>query len=285
MNVEIKTILQDLRDDADVIGEYLQHVDEHHNECKGSASRYLQKDGTYFLIVDSYGNFIKEFNEWARKSQYYERLVGETRHDCNGDEDWWIGYLTEEKWGYDDEYIPCFHCENVVHYCPTSGEADNYWINDGDFMCEDCIRENSDDYVSEYLSINYEKGVPAGRIPINNVFSSRELEEKGFECVRENLEVGMYGIYDDPKKILKELIGAYRNTDFICHCISNNPFATRYEIYAKGSEETLYTDRVYGGKFTYDEMVNDAKENYDYGDETNFLTCMSNWWKEHYREL
>ena len=32
---------------------------------------------------------------------------------------------------------------------------------------------------------------------------------------------------------------------------------------------TYYTDCYYGGLFTREEMIEDAKENYDYGDPTN----------------
>lgn len=46
-----------------------------------------------------------------------------------------------------------------------------------------------------------------------------------------------------------------------------------------------YTDRIYGGAFTYEEMVEDAKRNYDYGDPTNFLTYQKDWWKEYYKEV
>ena len=46
---------------------------------------------------------------------------------------------------------------------------------------------------------------------------------------------------------------------------------------------TYYTDRIYGGKFTYEEMVEDAKKNYDYGDPTNFMTYQKDWWQENYK--
>ena len=50
-------------------------------------------------------------------------------------------------------------------------------------------------------------------------------------------------------------------------------------------KEVYYTDRIYGGRFTYEKMVEDAKKNYDYGDETNVLTYMADWWKEHYKRV
>ena len=48
-------------------------------------------------------------------------------------------------------------------------------------------------------------------------------------------------------------------------------------------KETMYTDRIYGGRFTYDEMVEDARKNYDYGDPTNFRTYMEDWWQDYYK--
>ena len=50
-------------------------------------------------------------------------------------------------------------------------------------------------------------------------------------------------------------------------------------------DEPHYTDKLYGGYFTYNQMVAHAKKEYDYGYETNFLTYMKNWWKENYIRL
>lgn len=276
--------MKDLRNDANVIGEYLNYLDEHYQDFKGDAY-FHKRDDEDFLLIQSYGNFLKEFNLWARESKYYERLVEETRHDCGNDEDWWIDYLTEGNYGYDDMYSACTECDNIILTNPTSGIADNYWINGYGILCEHCIRENQDEYVKEYLTVNYETGVPNINVPLNYVFSKSELEDMGFELYKEDLEIGMYGVYNDPRKILKELTETYKETDFICHCTSDNPFATYYEIWKRGGEEQKYTDKIYGGKFAYEEMVENAKENYDYGDETNYLTYVEDWWKEYYREI
>lgn len=72
----------------------------------------------------------------------------------------------------------------------------------------------------------------------------------------------------------------------------NRPYFNRYrqKYYlsefircSKPLTKNYYTDRVYGGRFTYEEMVEDAKKNYDYGDPTNFATYQKDWWKENYR--
>lgn len=51
----------------------------------------------------------------------------------------------------------------------------------------------------------------------------------------------------------------------------------------KTEKPIYYTDQIYGGHFTYDEMVEDARKNYDYGDPTNYLTYVKDWWKEYYK--
>ena len=43
----------------------------------------------------------------------------------------------------------------------------------------------------------------------------------------------------------------------------------------------MYKDRYTGQIMTYEEMKEYCKENYDYGDPTNFVTYMSEWWKEY----
>ena len=64
-------------------------------------------------------------------------------------------------------------------------------------------------------------------------------------------------------------------------------YRERYYIsdFNKVPKVTYYTDIIYGGKFTYEEMIEDAKKNYDYGDGTNVLTYMVDWWKEHYKRV
>lgn len=231
----MENIIQDLRNDADVIGEYLSYIDTHTTQ-KGDAYRYTERDGSQFLIIQTYGDFVEEFNTWARESKYYERLVEETRHDCLGDEDWWIDYLTEGNYGYDETYDAC-ECGNVICYNASSGYKDNYWRTDGGLLCEECIRENAEEYIVDYLTINWERGVPTQNIPLNNVFNKGELEDFGFELVEGSLEIGMYGTYDDPIERLQKLTEENHNTDYICHCTDSNPFATYYEIWKRDQED------------------------------------------------
>lgn len=226
----------------DVIKDYLSHLDTIDNngvmQNHSNAYFYTQRDGSEFLIIESYGDFVKEFNAWVREnSYYYNQIMEEQNHDCLNDEDWWIGYLTDNEWGYSDEYTVCGSCGNVIHYQCSSGYRDNYWINDGELMCEECIKEHADDYINNYLVLNYNTGILSQSIPINRILSKEELKKFSFECVKDNLEVGMYGTYNDPRPILEQLIKENQNTDYICHCVSENPFATYYEIWEREHEE------------------------------------------------
>ena len=46
-------------------------------------------------------------------------------------------------------------------------------------------------------------------------------------------------------------------------------------------EPTYYENPDTGELMTYDEMVEYCRENFDYGDPTNYVTYMSNWWEEY----
>lgn len=46
-------------------------------------------------------------------------------------------------------------------------------------------------------------------------------------------------------------------------------------------EVRFFREKSTGRVFRYDQMVRYCKENYDYGDETNYVTYMSNWYEEY----
>ena len=114
----------------EVIKDYLSCLDTIDNngvmQNHSTAYFYTRRDGSEFLIIKSYGDFVKEFNAWVREnSYYYNQIMEEQNHDCLNDEDWWIGYLTDNEWGYSDEYTVCGSCVNVIHYQCSSGYHDN----------------------------------------------------------------------------------------------------------------------------------------------------------------
>lgn len=45
--------------------------------------------------------------------------------------------------------------------------------------------------------------------------------------------------------------------------------------------EKIYKETTTGKIMTYTQMVEYCRENYDYGDETNYITYMQDWYKEY----
>lgn len=43
----------------------------------------------------------------------------------------------------------------------------------------------------------------------------------------------------------------------------------------------MYKETYTGEIMTYEQMVEYCKENYDYGDPTNMMTYIFNWWEEY----
>lgn len=193
---------------------------------------YGKRNGKRFWIIEAYGNVIEKFNEWLQYSEYLKYVQeesgwNEVRYD---DDSLWFDYLTDENWGYSDEYMKCHHCMNVININPSSGLPDNYLIYEGDLSCEECIRKDPEGYI-ESRFVNYDTGTD--NLPADSIFSEKEWEDFGFVKVIDNLEVGMYGWYDDPKEFLNGLITLNQKANYICRIKSQNPFEVCYQIWKR----------------------------------------------------
>lgn len=182
-----------------------------------------------FVIVQDW-NAIKRFNEWVKKNccSYFSLEVGMITTE---DGSLWIDFLTDDNWGFSDEWEFCSECKDAIHR-----HYEPHWFRDSTEkkICSECIKESyAEEYVNEHLCINWEWGVPKQNMPLNQIISTETLVRLGFYKAKEELEIGMYGTYDDPVKILTELTEQNHESDFLVHCTSNNPFATYYEIWER----------------------------------------------------
>ena len=159
---------------------------------------YGKRNGKRFWIIEAYSNVIEKFNEWLQHSEYLKYVQEESNWDevRYDDDSVWLDFLTDDNWGYSDQYAKCNHCNCVIEYISTTSgiSSDNYWNCNGELFCEDCIREEPDSYIEDKI-INYDTGVILP-IPSDRIFSEKELEDFGFTKEIDNLEVGMYGTYD-----------------------------------------------------------------------------------------
>lgn len=251
---------KDLRD-KNIIGEYLQYVDEHYRECHGDANRYEASDsllsyprGTeeaeeMFLIVDSW-DFIREFNEWANNN-YGKELYEETCYELPEEEEskecftHWLDYLTQDMWGFCDEYSVCGCCNQVIRTSPDSYSwVANYWLSEeeGEIYCEDCIK------AEENIRNSYLESLQNQNNKANTIFSNKELEEFGYEKVNNNrYQSGWYDEHDDPEEILQKAESRYPDGVFIFSICDTGQFHTDFDLWVlKESIETDYEEESVG---------------------------------------
>ena len=211
---------------TEIITEFL-NANEPDNE-----TRIVTYQDDPFLLIDSYysKDFFDKFNEWFKGTDYYKELE-ETTIIKDYEES--ILDALNAEYGYSDEYAICYVCGQAIK---TGDNADNHWLTDGAILCEICTRKNTESYIYEHLIYNYNTGIPESGFHINQILSETELKKNGFKKYSKEYEVGFYGTYDDPHEILTDYINANRDTDYIINMISQNPFATEYQIWKRNNK-------------------------------------------------
>lgn len=136
--------------------------------------------------------------------------------------------------------------------------------------CRECI-QNNEEIANDYIDTL-----------INNPDKSNEfldLEKYDFIKWKEE-ERNTHKIYNDFRNFFED---NKENVEIVFD--STGMFFSAWIRDKNREDEPHYTDKLYGGYFTYNQMVAHAKKEYDYGYETNFLTYMKDWWKENYIRL
>lgn len=120
---------------------------------------------------------------------------------------------------YSDE---CFYCEVCSKYeFNDNGYFYNYSIvNDCEILCNDCLKDNINDYIDEYIN-NSDKAIPFTPYKLINDDEWIELDK-------------VYDYKDTPSNVLDELNKIY---DYIIFYISySTPFKTEYKALAKNKD-------------------------------------------------
>lgn len=237
----------------------------------------IEEDGDGYndevFLYESYGNEIADLNELCKAKL---RKAGvDTYPDYDRDE-YYVDFITGDNWGYEGEYYICDCCGKAYRQ-PEYG-THTYWVGDGFIFCEDCVREKyKDSYIFTYLANNPTHA--------NTIIGVGDLENMGFEKANEyGYENGMYGTNDCPTEIYEELRKKYPNSDVVFHITDSNPFAVYFDAYILKADEDItnrYMDKDTGEVMTYEQMKEYCEENYDYGDPTNMVTYMTEWYKEY----
>lgn len=228
------------------------------------------------FIFEGYGEYNdKSLNELCKAKLKKNDI--DTFPDYDYDT-YYIDFITGDNWGYYDSYYVCDDCGKA--YRNNDYGMNDYWITDYGITCGNCIRESES---AKEAYIDYLKNEPTHA---NSILTEGDLEDMGYEKVNEyTYENGWYGTNDCPTDIYELLITAYPNSDVVFHINSCNPFAVYFDAYLKKADEDedreVYFHKYTKDVFTREEMEEYCRENYDYGDETNAVTYMTEWWKEY----
>lgn len=218
------------------------------------------------FIYESYGNQISELNEILKARLQAKGVDAYPDYDR---EDYYIDLATGCNWGWSDSYFICEDCGKAFRM-PDYGRQ-NYWCGDGFIVCEDCMKENyKDEYIAERINDPYKANV---------LLDPDELEELGFIRLPGDYENGFYGTNDCPKDIYEKIKND--KAEVIFNVNESNPFAVYFSAWVRpiGDERLFYSRR--DGIKTEKEMKDFCVANFDYGDETNAITYLPEWWKEY----
>lgn len=177
------------------------------------------EDGKVFLIV--YGwDTIKQMQQIIKPD-----FVPEDKYDTSV-----IDNLKDVEWGFSDEWSRCDECGKVIRTQPDSYSfVPDYWINDAELLCGDCVRDNHAEEYAQSL-INKERLA-------NTILTDDNLEELGFIRVESDFESGWYDRNDSPKEILQTALDKHPNGEFLFSISGQAQFATQFELWAR--EESL----------------------------------------------
>lgn len=254
----------------DLLREILEETDWNYGSIYPDGDRYNDE----VFIYEGYKPYTVESLNELCKAKLKENGI-DTYPDHTYDY-YYIDFITGDNWGFYDSYFICNDCYKAYRY--NEYGTTNYWCGDGFIFCEDCVRESyKETYVEEYLANDATKA--------NTILGVDELEDMGFERANEyEYENGWYGTNDNPKVIYQNLRKVYPNSDILFNITSSNPFAVYFDVYIRRADEDIedkYIETSTGEVMDYEQMKEYCKENYDYGDPTNFVTYMSEWWREY----
>lgn len=205
---------------SDEINRHLQWTSVYHYTDDEDILVFDTSDGMHYM-----NELLKERMEIPKEDRYQ---YGEPY------DGWYLEYAVggDEFYTFTEEGFYCPNCDrwhNFNEYGPN-----NYHIWDGEILCDECIRENknfAEDYINDIkTTYDYDSCDHC-----NTILSADQLEKMGWKKFNEDTyEVGMYGTWDDPKKIARQIWDKLgHETEILFDCASVNPFATYYNVWIK----------------------------------------------------
>lgn len=194
--------------------------------ANGGYTEYRKdRDGNPFLLVESWDE-VNALNDIFGEELLKLGVITQEEFDDEQMDNTRERFLdmVVDRWGFTDEYVVCGSCYKVVPKIVHSYLYNVVLTDEGDWLCADCARENPEYYV-EYLLGESEHP------RINMYLDEATLKGLGFVKLEEEYETGMYGKYDYPDEVKKQLKDKYR--DIILSATSANPFAVDWVVFVR----------------------------------------------------
>lgn len=166
--------------------------------------------------IEDIGLKMAYFSKAGNKEEY-----GRFFDDC-------MSFLGTE-WGFSDEYTLCNDCYRVIRISPNSYSwTPDYVLGDGYIICNECARDNKEDYINEFIN-NPRKAV--------TWLSEIEVEKMGFKQINEEkYETGFHaGQNDSPEKEFDKFKNQYEEIVFTIY--SQGQFDTHWNIWGRNLEK------------------------------------------------
>ena len=179
-------------------------------------------EGKQLLVV--YGTkSAKRLNELLKEELWDVADETERRdYDC-----FWIEFATEDNWDYDDSVFDCSECYKAYRKDEYNGCGyANYYVGDGYILCENCVKENPDDYINSLVN---------EPTKANTIFDYGELLKLDFEKVNiDPYANGWYNRVDNPTKIMAKARAEKPKSEFIFSIRKTyNPFECEFDLYER----------------------------------------------------
>lgn len=133
----------------------------------------------------------------------------------------------DRNWAFDCDGDWCSGCNKWFHYdyYGASGYS-RFFTGDGYRLCNNCVKEDNEGYFNSLIDASEHA---------NTIFDDKELHELGWEKVnKEPWANGLYGQFDNPKKILQKAKSEDANAQYIFSIVKNyNPYETEFDLWKR----------------------------------------------------
>lgn len=158
------------------------------------------------------------------KAELYDMVDEIERRDYDS---FYLDYATEDNWHFWDTSFECSECYKVYQRLEYNAcSYANYYCGDGYILCENCVKENPDDYINSLVN---------EPTRVNTIFDYGELLKLNFEKVNTDPYAnGWYNRVDNPTKIMAKARAEKPKSEFIFSIRKTyNPWECEFDLYER----------------------------------------------------